>query len=328
MPEQEAERAAGAYAFFDLKPAPSDMLGEVLVGLRSERKFVAPKFFYDARGSKLFEAITELPEYYLTRTEMQLFDRHLDEMRDLVGVGGCLVEYGSGSSLKIRKLLESLRPDAYLPVDISKDHLESTASALHRDYPWLHVYPTCADFTGPFQLPPVVAGHDKIGFFPGSSIGNFEPVAASRFLSNVAHTLGAGGHLLVGVDRKKDVGVLEAAYNDSAGITAQFNLNLLQHLNDVLPVRFELDRFRHRALYNEELGCIQMFLESLTKQTIELDGESISLERGEVIHTENSYKYDVEQFVDVAAAGGFAVHASWTDAREYFSLFLLVVEPN
>ncbi len=319
--------AANGYAFFDLQPASSDMLDEVLEGLQSVPKFVAPKYFYDERGSKLFEAITKLPEYYLTKTEMQLFDQHLDEVHDLVGEGGCLVEYGSGSSLKIRKLLECLHPDAYLPVDISRDHLERNASELHKDYPWLHVYPTCADFTEPFELPPLVAEHDKIGFFPGSSIGNFEPSGAARFLSNVAHTLGAGGHLLVGVDRKKDVDVLEAAYNDSAGITARFNLNLLQHLNDVLDAGFELERFRHRASYNESLGCIQMFLESQTTQTIELGEATIAFGQGEAIHTENSYKYDVDQFVEIAAAGGFAVHGCWTDPREYFSLFLLAVEP-
>ena len=315
--------AAAAYQFFDLQPAPADMLREVLTGLTSRPKFIAAKYFYDERGSKLFEAITRLPEYYLTRTELELLDRHLPEIRAAIGSGGCLVEYGAGPSLKIRRLLEVLGPAAYLPVDISKRHLEQMAAQLHADYPWLKVYPTCADLTEPLALPLIVAEYDKVGFFPGSSIGNFEPEAARRFLRNAARSLDAGAHLLIGVDRKKDKAVLEAAYNDAAGVTCEFNLNVLKHLNDALAADFELDAFRHRASYNEREGCIQMFLESQVEQTVRLNGTDIAFARGESVHTENSYKYDLDEFLDLAAAGGFACRASWTDADNYFSLILL-----
>ena len=317
--------AAAAYQFFDFKPPPADMLREVLAGLTSEPKAIAPKYFYDERGSALFEAITRLPEYYLTRTELKLFDRCLPEVRDVIGSGGCVVEYGAGSCRKIRRLLETLRPDAYLPVDISRCHLERTAAELHADYPRLRVYPTCADLTEPPRLPDIVAGYEKVGFFPGSSIGNFEPGEARRFLRNVAASLGANAHLLIGVDRKKDHAVLEAAYNDAAGVTAEFNLNVLRHLNDELNADFNLDAFRHLARYNEPQGCIQMFLESRTEQTVRLHGTAIRIARGETIHTENSYKYDPDEFVALAAAGGFTCRAVWSDPEECFSLFLLRV---
>ena len=317
--------AAAAFQFFDFKPPSADMLREVLSGLTGDRKRISPKYFYDERGSALFEAITRLPEYYLTRTELRLFDRCLPEVRDAIGEGGCVVEYGAGSSLKIRRLLEAVRPDAYLPVDISRGHLERTAADLHADYPWLKVYPTCADLTDPLELPEIVAGYHKVGFYPGSSIGNFEPEAARRFLGNVAASLGSGAHLLIGVDRKKDRGVLEAAYNDAAGVTSDFNLNVLNHLNDELNADFDPGAFSHRAHYNESQGCIQMFLESRREQTVRVNGTAIEFDRGETIHTENSYKFDLEEFKALAAAGGFTCAAVWTDPDEYFSLFLLQV---
>ena len=319
--------AAAAYRFFDFKPPPADVLREVLDGLTSDPKHIAPKYFYDDRGSALFEAITRLPEYYLTRTELRLFDRCLPEVRDLIGEGGCIVEYGAGSSLKIRRLLEAVRPEAYLPVDISRRHLERTAADLHADFPWLNVYPTCADLTEPLGLPDVVAGFHKVGFYPGSSIGNFEPDAARRFLANVAASLGPGAHLLIGVDRKKDRAVLEAAYNDAAGVTSEFNRNVLNHLNDELNADFDPGAFRHRARYNEGRGCIQMFLESRREQRVRVNGTTIEFTRGETIHTENSYKFDLQEFRALAGGGGFTCAAVWTDPKEYFSLFLLEAKP-
>ena len=315
--------AAAAYRFFDFKPHPDDMLREVLAGLTAEPKTIAPKYFYDERGSSLFEAITRLPEYYLTRTELGLLDACLPEVRDAIGEGGCVVEYGAGSSLKIRKLLETLHPDAYLPVDISRLPLERAAAELLRDFPRLRVYPTCADLTEPLTLPAIVAGCEKLGFYPGSSIGNFEPDAARRFLANVARSLGAGAHLLIGVDRKKERAVLEAAYNDAAGVTSEFNRNVLRHLNHALDADFNVDGFRHLARYNEGQGCIQMFLESAEEQTVRLNGAEIRFARGETVHTENSYKYHPHEFEALAAAGGFACRATWTDSAEYFSLLLL-----
>ena len=313
----------GEYEFFDRLPPPSAMLDEVIAGLTEQPKRIAPKFFYDERGSRLFEAITRLPEYYPTRTEMSLFDTCLPEVHDRIGEGGCLVEYGSGSSVKIRRVLEALRPRAYLPVDISRRHLEENAKALHADYPHLSVYPLCTDMTKPFELPKVVAGLDKLGFYPGSSIGNFEPDEAQAFLRQVAATLGTGSHLLIGVDRKKDIDVLEAAYNDSAGVTAEFNLNVLRHLNAALATEFDPAGFRHRAAYNEESGCVQMFLESLRDQSAQVDGRIIEFAQGELVHTENSYKYGYEQFAELAEGGGVEVDSSWSDADTYFTLFLL-----
>lgn len=304
------------------------MRDEVLEGLRRSPKELSPKFFYDEAGSLLFERITELPEYYLTRTEMALFDEHLDDIAGAIGTGVCLVEYGAGSNQKIRKLLERAQPAAYVPVDISGDHLESQARALHGDYPWLDVFPTCADFTAPFPLPEPVAGMPHVGFFPGSSIGNFEPAAAEAFLRNVHTTLGAGGRLLVGIDRKKDPPVVEAAYNDSQGVTAAFNLNVLRHINERLGADFDLAAFTHEARYDAGLGCIQMFLRSTRAQTVYIDGEAVQFAAGEAVHTENSFKYHPEEFAALAGRGDFAVESWWTDPAGRFALFLLRAVPG
>ncbi|MDA1073494.1 MAG: L-histidine N(alpha)-methyltransferase [Proteobacteria bacterium] len=314
------------YEFYDHHPAAKDMRQEVVEGLRRDRKTIPPKYFYDEAGSRLFEAITHLPEYYLTRTEMALFESNSDDIATAVGEGGALIEYGSGSSRKVRKLLESARPQAYVPVDISKDHLQHNATQLHQDFPWLNVYPTCADFTQTFDLPLVVAPLAKTGFFPGSSIGNFDPVDAQAFLATVGTTLGAGAQMLIGVDRKKPVAVLEAAYNDASGITAEFNLNVLSHINEALGADFDPNGFRHLARYNEKEGCIQMFLISTREQQVLIDGQEIPFLKDEPIHTENSFKYDALDFVSMAGRAGFGLKAAWHDPREWFSVFLLSVE--
>ncbi|MFU8813741.1 MAG: L-histidine N(alpha)-methyltransferase [Pseudomonadales bacterium] len=313
----------GTFRFFDLQPRTASMLEEVLAGLTEQPKQLPPKYFYDAAGSVLFEHITRLPEYYLTRTELALFDAHLDDLARALGNGICLVEYGSGTSEKIRKLLERLRPVAYVPVDISGEHLEAQARALHEDFPWLDVFPTCADFTGAFTLPAPVDGLPRVGFFPGSSIGNFDPAGAERFLRNVGATIGAGGRLLVGVDRKKDVAVIERAYNDTQGVTAEFNLNVLNHINQRLGADFVLEQFAHEARYNPERGCIQMFLRSRSTQTVRIGETEIALAAGEAIHTENSFKYHPEEFIALAQRGGFESLDWWTDEDAHFALFLL-----
>ncbi len=299
------------------------MAQEVLHGLGSEPKFISPKYFYDARGSALFEEITELDEYYLTRTEMSLFDAHLEDMAGRLGESVCLIEYGSGNSRKIRKLLETVSPQAYVPVDISNEHLQENARALHADFPALHVYPVCADFTQPVAVPQEVDGLTRVGFFPGSSIGNFAPSEAHRFLTGVRETVGSGGALLIGVDRKKAVSVLEDAYNDARGVTAAFNLNALAHINARLQANFELDGFRHLARYNAEEGCIQMFLESRRDQVVSIAGETVHFAANETLHTENSYKYDKAEFVELAASAGFTAEAEWSDDQQWFSIFLL-----
>jgi dimethylhistidine N-methyltransferase len=313
----------GRYAFHDFKPATADMAGEVLGGLAQEPKHISPKYFYDARGSELFDRITDLDEYYLTRTEMALFDRHLPQISRHLGDGLCLIEYGSGSSLKIRKLLEAITPEAYVPVDISNEHLQDNARSLHADFPELHVYPVCADFTQKIELPKEVANLTKVGFFPGSSIGNFVPGQAAKFLSNVRETVGLGGTLLIGVDRKKSVQVLESAYNDAEGVTAAFNLNVLAHLNSELAANFVLEKFEHLARYNAEQGCIQMFLRCTEDQQVTVAGEVIEIAAGEILHTENSYKYHRNEFIELAASAGFREEAHWSDEKDWFSLYLL-----
>ena len=319
----ESTAETGEFRFFDRKPPQTDATRELMQGLTAERKYVSAKYFYDQRGSELFEAITRLPEYYLTRTEMGLFDTHAEDLARAIGEDVCLVEYGSGSSAKIRKLLPDVAPRAYVPVDISREHLEDTARALHADFSHMDVYPTCADITRPFELPEPVSAMAKVGFFPGSSIGNFDPGHAAEFLSSVAGTLGDGSRLLIGVDRKKDPATLEAAYNDSAGVTAEFNLNMLRNLSRLLGCAFDEDSFAHRAHYDDALGCIQMYLTVTRAHDMEINGEAVQFALDEEVHTENSFKYHPEEFLEVAEEGGYRALEMWTDPREWFALYLL-----
>lgn len=319
------EKQSAPFQVFDLKPAMADVKAEVLEGLLQPEKSLHPKFFYDEQGSALFEAITRLPEYYLTRAELEIFDENLAALSAEVPDRSCVVEYGSGSSLKIRKVLEELDPAAYVPVDISREHMVAMARELARDFPGLAIYPTCADFTDSFALPPPVAGLTKVGFFPGSSIGNFSPADAVRFLTRMTKTLGTGAKLIIGVDLKKDTALLEAAYDDAAGVTAAFNLNLLEHLGEVLAVDLNPARFSHRAEYNEVLGAVQMFLDVRETHEVTIGGQRIHFEAGEAIHTENSFKYDRAGFVELAASAGFTEVDCWTDGRGWFAVFLLEV---
>lgn len=298
------------------------MKTEVLSGLANAQKRIAPKYFYDERGSALFEAITELPEYYPTRTEIAILEDHGEEIARGVGDSSFLIEYGSGSSRKIRLLLESLRPSGYMPVDISRDHLLAAAEAIASDYEWLNVYPTCADYSSDWDLPHAGDGARKVVFFPGSSIGNFEPDDAQRFLTGVRRTVGDDGALLIGVDLKKSTEVVERAYNDAEGVTAEFNRNVLHHLNSRLNGDFDPERFDHEALYNEEHGRVEMYLVSTARQTVMIGDEQVSFEQGEAIHTENSYKYDATQFTSLADDAGFNLGGSWSDESNYFEVFL------
>ena len=257
------------------------MAAEVLRGLSLPAKAIPPKYFYDAEGSRLFDVITKLPGYYLTRVETAILRDNRERIARRVGTGTCLVEYGSGSSVKSRLLIEACRPAAYVPVDISRDHLEQSARAIFASYPELAVYPTCADYTTPFQLPPPAAGLQRLAFFPGSSIGNFEPAAAGEFLRGVAQVVDAGGWLVVGVDAKKDRDVLDGAYTDVAGITEQFNKNLLANINAALGADFDLAGFRHLAVYNEQAGRIEMYLVSQRDQRVTVAGTEITFAKDE-----------------------------------------------
>lgn len=335
MPRSEARRLAPAasadnasrFEMFDRSPARPDMAAEVLEGLRQPRKAIPAKYFYDAAGSRLFDAITRLPEYYLTRTEVAILRTNSAAIARRVADGGCLVEYGSGSSVKVRLLLDACRPAAYVPVDISKEHLGDAAQAVFEDYPGIAVYPTCADYTAPFALPPPAAGLPRIGFFPGSSIGNFDPAGAEAFLAAVAQTLGPGGCLVLGVDAKKEHRVLRRAYNDAAGVTARFNRNLLRHVNAVVGADFDLDGFDHRAVYNAAAGRIEMYLDARRDQVVSINGERVAFARGEALHTENSYKYAPDECVAKAEAAGFECLDLWTDRQRYFMVLLLRAVP-
>lgn len=314
-----------AMRFYDMHPPENDMLADVLAGLTNMPRTISPKYFYDRRGSELFEAITETPEYYLTRTELALLQQYGGEMAELVGRACLLVELGSGSSRKIRLLLDALQPAAYMPVDISRDYLLASARALAADFPRMQVLATCADYSSGLTLPWGPEGMPRAAFFPGSSIGNFEPEHARALLQHVAETLQQGGKLLIGVDLQKSSAILDMAYNDSQGLTAAFNLNLLARINRELGADFNLDAFRHHAFYNTAAGRVEMYLISMTTQQVHLGKQRINFFRGDGIHTENSYKYTIEGFQQIAVKAGFTPLKVWTDEDELFSVHCLQV---
>lgn len=306
--------------FYDYHPKPADFYSEVLSGLQSSPKAIAPKFFYDEKGSKLFEQICECEEYYPTRTEQRILRDNADEIAGLIGEHAYVIEPGSGSCEKIKLLLDTLRPRAYIPMDISRDFLQASAQALSDEYPWLDVHAACIDFTQPLDLPFCPADADKLAFFPGSSIGNFEPKQAMAFMQQVANTVGDDGGMLIGVDLKKGHAILDEAYNDKQGITAAFNLNLLSRINQELDADFDLEKFSHRAFYNPEQGRVEMHLVSHAQQIVTIDDDEICFEKGETIHTESSYKYTVSEFQSLAAQAGFKPMQVWTDSDELFSV--------
>ncbi|MCZ7585991.1 MAG: L-histidine N(alpha)-methyltransferase [Deltaproteobacteria bacterium] len=306
-------------------PDERAFLDDVLDGLSRIRKELPCKYFYDERGSQLFERICDLPEYYLTRTELAIMDRYVAEMAVCVGRNAVLIEYGSGTSRKTRLLLDHLDdPAAYVPIDISYDHLLRAAQSLREAYPQLAVHPVCADYTSDFEFPAIAHAVDtKAVYFPGSTIGNFEPAAMKLFLAHVADVVGPGGGFLVGLDLQKEAAVIEAAYNDAAGVTARFNLNLLHRINEELGGNFDLSAFAHRAIYDADAGRIEMHLVSLKEQRVRLNGSAIPFREGETIFTESSYKYDLRAFEHDAGDCGFRVEKVWTDERKYFAVVYL-----
>jgi len=314
-----------AVRFYDMHPPQSDMLAEVLGGLTHMPRSISPKFFYDRKGSELFEAITETPEYYLTRTELSLLERYGEEMAELLGLGCLLVELGSGSSRKIRLLLNKLKPAAYMPVDISREYLLASAKALAAEFPKMQVHATCADYSTGLRLPWKSKAVPSAAFFPGSSIGNFEPRQAKELLQQVAQTLGSGGKFLIGVDLQKSPAILDLAYNDNQGLTAAFNLNLLARINRELHADFNLDAFRHHAFYNSAAGRVEMHLICIASQQVHIGNQRIDFFRGDGIHTENSYKYTIEGFQQLAEAAGFTPLQVWTDEENLFSVHCLGV---
>ena len=318
--------AVEAYRFYNESPEAGDFYREVIAGFSQYPRSIPPKYFYDEQGSRLFEAICEQPEYYLTRTERILLEKYADDIRTLAGSGGYLVEPGSGSCEKVRLLLETLRPTAYVPMDISCEHLRIAAAGIASDYPWLDVHAVCTDITREVSLAFIPEEAAPVMFYPGSSIGNFDPGEAVEFLTCLARIAGPGGALLIGVDLKKDPATLQEAYNDARGVTAAFNLNLLQRANRELDADFDIDAFEHRALYNGTAGRIEMHLTSSCKQTVNIDGHSFDFKVGDSIHTENSYKYTNDEFRSLAQRAGFTSCAVWTDSDRLFSLHFLRVD--
>src|ERR1700756_4591251 len=289
-------------------------------------KRLSPKYFYDAAGSELFEAITRLPEYYPTRTELAILRDRSCEIATIIPDGAALFEFGAGATTKVRLLLESCDFDAYVPVDISGDFIRIQADALRRDFRALAVYPIAADFTASFALPSAIAKMPKVGFFPGSTIGNFEPHEACRFLRSAREILGAGALMIIGADLEKDERVLYDAYNDAAGVTARFNLNVLVRMNRELGGNFDISAFTHRAIYNRERHRIEMHLISKKTQVVRMLGTSFSFRPGESIHTENSYKYSIDRFAALARGSGWKVGESWTDRAKMFSVHAMTAE--
>jgi len=297
---------------------------DVIVGLSGSPRAIPAKYLYDARGSALFDAICEQPEYYPTRTETAILREAAGEIARLAGPGQALVEYGSGSSVKTRVLLEAM-PDlhVYVPIDISRQHLDATARRLRDDFPGLRVVPLFGDYMALDALPPGINGARRIGFFPGSTIGNLTREEAVLFLRRARHLLRHDGALILGVDLKKDPQRLHDAYNDTAGVTAQFTLNLLRRMNRELEANFELSAFAHEAFYNEAAGRIEIYIRSLRGQTVSVAGHRFTFTKGERVHTEYSYKYDEAGIAELARRGGFSIAQYWTDPARLFAVVFL-----
>jgi len=308
-----------------LKSVDADLFAaDVVAGLRANPKRLSPKYFYDATGSELFERITLLPEYYPTRTELQILGDYADEIVAFAPPDAALIEFGSGSATKVRILLRaSPRLTVYVPVDISGEFLNAQAKRLQQEFPEVAVVPVAADFSRPFNLPRRAFSRPRIGFFPGSTIGNLEPQEAISFLCHGARILGPGATLIIGVDLVKDPAILHKAYNDSAGVTAKFNLNLIARINRELDADFDLQAFEHLAFYNEDRQRIEMHLVSRLDQKVDIAGTIIEFSAGETIHTENSYKYTIDGFAALAEGAGWSSGAVWTDSARLFSVHAL-----
>ncbi|MBA2436510.1 MAG: L-histidine N(alpha)-methyltransferase [Chthoniobacterales bacterium] len=310
-------------AVLDLEPAASDFLEQAIAGFSASPRTLPSKFFYDERGSDLFQEICELPEYYVTRTETEILRQHGTEIAESIGENAELVGFGTGAGVKTRLLLDHLQNlIAYVPVDISKQRLTESAEALSREMPNLEILPVCADYLQPFELPTPSREPAHIAvYFPGSTIGNMEPPVARHFLERVARLCGHSGGLIIGVDLQKSKEVLEAAYNDSAGVTAAFNLNMLDRANRELEADFDLSQWRHRAVYNDQAHRIEMHLVSGQAQTVHLGEYAFDFAAGEKIITEFSYKHTIEGFSALAASAGFQLARVWTDPRKLFAVF-------
>ena len=321
---QNSRGFEGCDYFINEEPAKADFLSELKKGFLETPKVISPKFFYDELGMQLFGKITETPEYYVTRVELELLENLGNELSELVGKNKVVIEYGCGSSRKIATLLRTLNsPSEYLAIDISPDALKETTETIASAFPNVRVGGLCADFySSSFVLPKEVGGSkdSRLVFFPGSTIGNQEPREAQKFLENIHNVLGVGGNLLIGVDLRKSKDLLEAAYNDQMGYTADFNLNLISRMKNELEIDISRDAFNHLAFYNEEKSRIEMHLVASVDQEFEIDGTKFTILKDEAIHTENSYKYTSEDFETIAVKSGFNVEKCWSDPDDLFSI--------
>lgn len=318
-------KSSERYQFFDQHPEAADFRADVLQGLSSDEPYIQPKYFYDERGSRLFEKICSTEEYYPTRTEVGIIRDNIDDIVAVLGKECLLIEPGSGDSYKVRLLLDALRPIAYLPIDISQRYLQDEAKKLAAEFTWLNVHAICADFTGKLELPYKVDATNKVAFFPGSTIGNFVPEQAVKVLDEIRRMVGEDGGLLIGVDLQKEAGILNAAYNDKQGYTAQFNLNLLSRINNELNANFDLQSFKHHAFFNEQKSRIEMHLVSQQDQQVQIDGECFRFNKEQSILTEYSHKYTVENFEALVKQAGFQRVQTWLDDKQLFSVHYLRV---
>jgi len=319
----QAPEEAINVSFRNEHPAAIDNREELLAGLKQTQKVINPKYFYDEKGSRLFDRITRLPEYYPTRTEIAILSRHRREISEACETGCLFIEPGSGSCEKARLLLDDLQPSAYVPVDISADFLLQAAIQLGKEYPWLAIRAVCADFNHSWSFVDDLPAGKRVVFYPGSTIGNLEPDNALKFLKRVRAMVGKEGGVLIGVDLHKSTSRLTAAYNDTQGVTAEFNRNVLTSINGLLDAEFDPGMFAHHAFYNSDKRRIEMHLVSELAQTVRCNGSQIEFDEGETIHTESSYKYTLEGFAELAAGAGLSMERSWLDDDELFSVHYL-----
>ena len=311
--------------FEDQQPTPGDNRAELIEGLSREQKQINPKYFYDQKGSELFEQITLQHEYYPARAEKSILSQHASEIASYCGENCILIEPGSGSCEKVRLLLDKIQPAAYVPLDISADFLYQSAQKLGQEFPWLSIHAICADFSDQWQARTDLENGRRVIFYPGSTIGNMEPNRAQAFLSNLREWIGEDGSVLIGVDLQKSDHLLNAAYNDAKGVTAEFNLNVLNSINSLVNADFNADSFSHHAFYNRALKRIEMHLISQQAQTVTIGDNLIHFDKDEVLHTENSYKYSLESFTALSNAAGFTLEKSWLDEDKLFSVHYLSI---
>ncbi|MFK7794485.1 MAG: L-histidine N(alpha)-methyltransferase [Gammaproteobacteria bacterium] len=314
--------------FHDMHPTVSNMLEDVVIGLQQSPRSISSKYFYDEKGSQLFDQITDTEDYYPTRTEISILQKYKQEIVGLLNKNCLLIEPGGGSCSKVRIFVNDLRPSIYVPMDISKQHLLASAEQMSKEIPWLDIHTVCNDFTFKLMLPDGLPDDARVVFFPGSSIGNFKRSAAVQCLSDIANLLRESGQLLIGVDLKKNKIILESAYNDSEGVTAEFNMNLLSRLNNELSADFDLQAWNHYAFYNSEEGRIEMHLKSMCEQVVSIDDHEFYFAENETIHTENSCKYTIEEFQSLGLEAGLYPEKVWVDDNSLFSVHLFSVKPK